>query len=274
MKPNKIHKNIIGIYCIKNTINNKVYIGKSICVYTRIRQHITALTRKSDDENDHFINAWYKYGKNNFDYSVLETFELSSEVESIVKLAELKWMNIHKSLNPKFGYNKRADSETSMIVHEETRLKQSNNIKLRNLNQPTLAKEIGRKTSETRTTHNILQYDFNFNLIETFNNCWEISQKYPNYSKSCILNACVGPSISYKGFIWRKQNKETNEIVVPTFRKVQRPKLKIVNTKTNEVVFLSTVKAGEYVGLFRKTIVTKLKKTLVLNYKDFQISYT
>lgn len=40
MKVNKRDLNKHGIYCIRNIINNKVYIGKSINIYTRIASHI------------------------------------------------------------------------------------------------------------------------------------------------------------------------------------------------------------------------------------------
>jgi group I intron endonuclease len=71
MKANKNHKRC-GIYCIKNTINNKVYIGKSIDIHRRIKEHINMLNSKRKDENTHLMNAWYKYGANSFEYSVLE----------------------------------------------------------------------------------------------------------------------------------------------------------------------------------------------------------
>lgn len=40
MKINKFDLNKSGIYCIRNIVNNKVYIGKSKNIYNRITQHI------------------------------------------------------------------------------------------------------------------------------------------------------------------------------------------------------------------------------------------
>ena len=35
----------------------KIYVGKSINIYKRIKQHITQLNHKSKDENYHLIQA-------------------------------------------------------------------------------------------------------------------------------------------------------------------------------------------------------------------------
>ena len=57
MKLNKDHKGKCGIYCIKNTLNSKVYVGKAKDIYNRIREHIRFLRNKSKNENRHLINA-------------------------------------------------------------------------------------------------------------------------------------------------------------------------------------------------------------------------
>lgn len=125
MKIKSEHK-ICGIYCIRNTINNKVYIGKAINIYNRIRKHITYLRTKDKDENPYLINAWYKYGESNFEYYVIETLPVDDE---LVAQRELYWMMQYDSLNPLNGYNLRADSDSRMIVHNLTRQKISNRLK-------------------------------------------------------------------------------------------------------------------------------------------------
>jgi group I intron endonuclease len=111
-----------GIYCIRNTINNKVYIGKSINIYGRIRVHINCLNKKSKNENLHFINAWHKYGRNAFEYYVIEDL---TKNDDLIKERELYWMKTFQSINPKKGYNIRMDSSTGIIISEETRKKLS-----------------------------------------------------------------------------------------------------------------------------------------------------
>ena len=118
MKLNKDHKGKCGIYCIKNTFNSKVYVGKAKDIYSRIREHIRLLRNKSKNENRHLINAWFKYGEDAFEYFIIEEFEFNEET---LKIRELYWIGEYKSTDREFGYNLRRDSSTQMIVHEETK---------------------------------------------------------------------------------------------------------------------------------------------------------
>jgi group I intron endonuclease len=125
MKANKEHKKC-GIYCIRNIVNNKVYIGKSKNIYQRIIQHKHLLKIKSKDENEYLINSYHKYGDENFEYFVLEFLEND---EKLVAERELYWIKIYNSLNPTKGYNLRSDSNSKMIVHQKTRDKIANRLK-------------------------------------------------------------------------------------------------------------------------------------------------
>lgn len=58
-----------GIYCIKNKINNKVYIGKAINVENRFKNHIKNLNNNSH-KNKHLIASWNKHGERNFEFSI------------------------------------------------------------------------------------------------------------------------------------------------------------------------------------------------------------
>ncbi len=107
-----------GIYCIRNKITQKVYIGKSKNIHKRIIQHKYYLKVKSIDENRYLINSWHKYGADNFEYFVLEYLDFD---ETLVAKRELYWMKIFDSLNPEKGYNLRSDSDSKMIVHFSTK---------------------------------------------------------------------------------------------------------------------------------------------------------
>jgi len=126
MKANIKHKEKCGIYCIRNIVNNKVYIGKSKNIHYRIIQHKSQLKKKHKDENPHLINSWHKYGENNFEYFVLEFLEQN---EDIVSEREIFWMKQYNSLNKEKGYNLRSDSSTNMITHEVTSKKISERLK-------------------------------------------------------------------------------------------------------------------------------------------------
>lgn len=69
--PVEWRKKISGIYQIKNKINNKIYVGSSINIYRRWKEHIRYLNDNTH-HNIHLLRAWKKYGKENFEFSIIE----------------------------------------------------------------------------------------------------------------------------------------------------------------------------------------------------------
>ena len=80
-----------GIYVIKNLINNKVYVGKAVDIYRRIKNHITGVNTKNKNENPHLINSWHKHKRESFTYYVAEyiTIEDRNELDNKLKDREL-----------------------------------------------------------------------------------------------------------------------------------------------------------------------------------------
>ena len=112
-----------GIYFIKNKINNKIYIGKSINIKQRLASHKYYLRRNNRSKkhvNRFLYNSVQKYGWDNFETGILEEFP-ENFTEEFAKERELYWMKFHNSTNSDKGYNLRMDSSTNMIVHEKTR---------------------------------------------------------------------------------------------------------------------------------------------------------
>jgi group I intron endonuclease len=209
-----------GIYCIKNLINNKVYIGKSKNIYERIRQHINNLNKKSKNENRHLINAWHKYERKSFEYFVIEYVKKVEDLKS----RELYWIDFYDSTNRDKGYNLRRDSETKCIVLEETRIKLSEAQLNRYKNNPDENKKISEffkkywSNEENLNTmrnslklskrkYNFLQYDKNKNFIKKWNSVDEIIENNPDYKWQNIYSVCNGYKKSYKGYIWEKELK-------------------------------------------------------------------
>ena len=121
--------NCPGIYCIKNLVNEKCYIGQSIKIKKRLYQHIKSVN-KVDVALYRAIN---KYGLENFEVSVLETVQTKTslnELKSILDDLEKKYIQEYNSYNN--GYNstlggdygvlglKMTDEQKQKISHNST----------------------------------------------------------------------------------------------------------------------------------------------------------
>lgn len=69
-----------GIYCLRNKVNNKRYIGSSKNIYNRLHKH-RCLLNKNKHENLYLQNAVNKYSLESFEVFILEF----SEIENLSK---------------------------------------------------------------------------------------------------------------------------------------------------------------------------------------------
>ena len=109
-----------GIYSIKNILNNKTYVGSSINLKKRKREHFYQL-RKGTHSNKHLQNAFSKYGETNFEFAVLE------RIEGKITNRETEWIKKLDSANREHGYNiaKKGGSCLGCVHGEEARRKNS-----------------------------------------------------------------------------------------------------------------------------------------------------
>lgn len=224
MKLDKNHEGVCGIYCIRNTINNKVYVGKSLNVRQRVYNHIGGLNAKDKKrENQHFINSWWKHGRDNFEYFILEVIDKTVEnFETFIKERELFWMDTYKSNQREFGYNLRRDSATNMICHEETRKKMSKShikrfedpnerLKISEFskefwkNNPEIKEQMKEKVSNKHTRYRIYQYSKDGSiLIKVWEKLKNIIVENPSYKVHNIYACCSGEKPSMYGYRWVK----------------------------------------------------------------------
>ena len=85
-------KKVRGIYKVTNKINGKVYIGQSVDIGKRWRQHMTA------EDDIYFHKAIQKYGVENFEWEVIEQCKKKDLDER-----EIYWIEYYDSFNK--GYN-------------------------------------------------------------------------------------------------------------------------------------------------------------------------
>lgn len=126
MKPNKLHK-ISGIYCIKNLLDNKVYVGKSKNIWKRTYQYLYDIEHpQRENLNRHLLAAIEKHGLHNFELSILEVVPLN---EDLLSARELHWIDLLESTNRDKGYNLRVDSNSRCLCQDETLVKISNRLR-------------------------------------------------------------------------------------------------------------------------------------------------
>lgn len=90
-----------GIYKITNLLNNKIYIGQSVNIKERWKNHVRF---SQDSKNPLYNNSLYKeireYGSENFELTVIEECEKDD-----LNQRERYWINFYDSTNPEIGYN-------------------------------------------------------------------------------------------------------------------------------------------------------------------------
>lgn len=96
-----------GIYIIKNKINDKVYIGQSLNIERRWKQHIySGVSKTAQDSYSKLHLAMKELGINNFYYEILEETE-----QELLTFKEDYYINLYDSINN--GYNYQSAKNTT-----------------------------------------------------------------------------------------------------------------------------------------------------------------
>ena len=110
---------MIGIYKITNKVNDKCYVGQSIDIDRRFKEHRSGLNKKVG-HNPYFQNAWDKYGEDNFEFEILEEVKDTNLLDE----REIYYISFYKSNDRDYGYN-ATPGGNCFIGREEARSKLS-----------------------------------------------------------------------------------------------------------------------------------------------------
>lgn len=111
-----------GIYQIKNTKNNKIYVGSSINIKRRWVEHRSDL-KKMKHHSKHLQRAWYHYGEDAFVFSILEDVE----DPNLLIEREQHYLDLYKPYEREIGYNNCPNAQNSLGFRhsEESKKKMS-----------------------------------------------------------------------------------------------------------------------------------------------------
>lgn len=112
--------NKCGIYAIKNKINNKMYIGKSVNVNKRKSYHLWLL-RNNSHFNPKLQNAFNKYGEENLEFVILEKCN-KDELDD----KEIKYINRYNTTNNGYNICEGGEGSLGRTLSGETKQKISN----------------------------------------------------------------------------------------------------------------------------------------------------
>ena len=163
------------VYKITNLIENKCYIGSSIRVEKRWRQHInTSNNPNSSQYNYPLYKAFRQFGIENFIFEIIaDDFETIWEMEEY----EQQMIDFYNSVKPN-GYNQTRATHSNNLMHE--------NCQKHNL-------EISQKCAKV---------DIHNNIIEVYKSYHDAARKN-GYTKTRIGECCSGKQKTYKGYIWK-----------------------------------------------------------------------
>lgn len=176
---------ICCIYSVTNTLNNKVYVGQSIDVERRWKQH------KYGKGNLILRNAIKKHGIDNFKFEILEKIDVSNKTKNqlsqlLIDL-EQKWLDIKKPFLKENGYNIQKTSKPNLT--------------------PNRSKNFSDKISRIKIENNhtgkpLIQYDIKGNLIKEWKSAAEVERILGYYAEN-ISSCCLKKTNSSHGFIWK-----------------------------------------------------------------------
>ena len=130
------------IYKWTNKINNKSYIGQTVNPRKRYNEHCRAKT------NDYFHYALRKYGKDNFDYVVLE----DNIERSMLNDREIYWIKYYDTFKNGYNMTEGGHQLSPLLYTEERNKKISMALKGKPLSKETIEKlskvRRGRKLTE------------------------------------------------------------------------------------------------------------------------------
>lgn len=174
---------ISGIYCIKNIINGKMYIGQSHDINWRWTTHKREL-KQGRHHNSYLQNAWDKYGDTAFVFMILEECQINQLDE--LETEWITFLRTNVSCKNSNGYNLDLGGK-GIRGYKHTKKEID---KMRRIQNPDI----------------VLQFDLDFNFVKEWIGGANHIDKVLGYTKDCILLRCehtiLDQMTPYKDSYW------------------------------------------------------------------------
>ena len=131
-----MQQDVSGIYLIRNTLNDKVYVGQSVHINVRWREHVKCANW---GHKSHLYDAIRKYGAEAFVHEVLEVCQ-----PEVFDEREAHWMAHFDCRNPAKGYNLLPAGQRGRVMDAETRERIASKLRGRKVD-PEVVRRIAEK---------------------------------------------------------------------------------------------------------------------------------
>ena len=243
---------MIGIYKITNLINGKSYIGQSVQIERRWKEHLIP------SANSLIAQSIKKYGKENFNFEILEECQ-----QKELNQKERYWIQYFNTIKPN-GYNVAED--TSDIIHTTYRYFDKD-VLLKIIEQIKYSSYSFREIAQNFNLHPSTITRINKGEIHYQDNEFYPLRNIDNEKNNCIKNTCIdcGAEITKQATRCESCEKIRQRVV----ERPSREELKIL------IRTLPFTKIGEQFGVSDNSIrkwcdyySLPRKKTEIKNYSD------
>jgi hypothetical protein len=243
------------IYCIRNLINNKMYIGQSKHSYNH-RYHRNII---KNTHNIHLRQSIQKYGKINFEVSILAK---GIKDHVLLDMLETELITVFDLMNSDKGYNKSGGGYKP-VMSDEVKKKRSD-LKLGALiksQEEILAKGIKTETLRHKSEI-VLRYFVKY--IKLNNGTWTIS--YTNLYKRCNTSKLLGHASLTSIKEITKILESLGLLIITRNRKGNSYSLHSCNESNLKSQRLELLAIGRYIpkdNFYSKCIITKKQYSII-----------
>lgn len=249
--------NYAGIYCIKNTINGKCYIGQSIKLKNRLKDHLRNWNNPIY-ENIIIYKAFKKYGIENFSISILKTFRsaLTTETKTNLDYWEKYYIKEYNSYNNGYNATLGGDAGVLGLKHSpETIEKISKNSK----HQQDLIREEKSKDSQNWIKVKDIETDEIY-IFKSRLEIQEILNLHAGVIRNCLLKKTI---IAKSKYIMAMYNEDFPQI--PKFGTIEFDEFR----KTQFQCLFNKKEICNYIKENPKCTYSEIKQIFELSKKTF-----